>query len=277
MNFARYPWACVWLPITVMPMGDSLTDGYTTLDSVREGPILRLWLDRPQKLNAVDPLMLEEVGDVFRSLEKETEARVVVLGGKGRSFCVGADRKPEPHPRPPETAREKRWHGHLGRRACRAIEECEIPTVARVQGHAIGGGACFAMSCDFRITTPETLWYLPEVELAVPLTWAAIPRLIGEIGMARTRQLVMLADRIDGRKAEDWGMAHECVDAELLDETVDRWAQRVVDLPELAIHMTKTTFRGYNRTFAQGDASEADGDLIALAQLDPEWAERFKM
>jgi len=258
-------------------MGDELTAEYLTLDSERDGAMLRIWFDRPQKLNAVDSLMLREVGDLFRSLERETTARVVVLGGRGRSFSVGADRKPQADPNPPRTPREKRWTTHLGRRACRAIEDCEIPTVARVQGHAIGGGMCFAMSCDFRLTTPETQWYLPEVELAVPLTWAAIPRLVGEIGMARARQMVMLAHRVDGSTAERWGIAHQCVAEADLDDAVDQWARRVIELPELAVHMTKTSFRGYSRLASLGDASEADGDLIQLAQEDPAWAERFGM
>jgi enoyl-CoA hydratase/carnithine racemase len=261
--------------IKVGLMASSLTDGFSTLDSERDGPVLRIWLDRPHKLNAVDSVLLEEVGDLFTSLERETDARVVVLGGRGRSFSVGADRNPEPQPHPPTTPRAKRWSAHLGRRACRAIEDCEIPTVARVQGHAIGGGMCFAMSCDFRITTPETLWYLPEVELGVPLTWAAIPRLSQEIGMARSRQLVMLADRIDGTKAAEWALAHECVDLDQLDVAVERWTDRIVGLPELAVHMTKTTFRGYNRTQSLGDASETDADLIKLAELDPGVAANF--
>lgn len=256
-------------------MADDLTEPYSTLDSERDGDILRIWFDRSHKLNAVDTVLLREVGDLFRSLEREEHARVIVLGGKGRSFSVGADRSAEPDPDFPTTARGKRWFAHLGRRACRAIEDCEIPTIARVQGHAIGGGMCFAMSCDFRITTPETQWYLPEVELGVPLTWAAIPRLIQEIGMARTRQLVMLADRIDGIKAADWALAHECVAEDELDEAVQRWTDRVIALPELAVHMTKTTLRGYNRLASLGDASEADADLIKLAELDPAVAANF--
>ncbi len=253
-------------------MGDPITAGYTTLDSERDGDILRVWLDRPQKLNAIDSIMLREVGDLFSSLEREHDARAVVLGGRGRSFSAGADRRPVTDPEAPTTTRGKRWYAHLGRRACRAIEDCPIPTIARVQGHAVGGGMCFAMSCDFRITSAETQWYLPEVELAVPLTWAAIPRLISEIGMARARQLVMLAERIDGIKAADWGVAQECVAADDLDRAVDRWADRVASLPELAVHMTKTTFRGYSRLTALGDVSEADGDLIALANLHPDAA-----
>lgn len=259
------------------PTSDSITAPFSTLDSERVGDVLRIWLDRPQKLNAVDSVMLREVGDLFRSLDSEHDARVIVLGGRGRSFCVGADRRPEPDPDKPTTTRGQRWYTHLGRRACRAIEDCEIPTVARVQGHAIGGGMCFAVSCDFRITTPETRWYLPEVELAVPLTWAAIPRLIGEIGQARARQLVMLADRIGGEQALEWGVAHSCVAEDELDAEIERWAERIVDLPELAVHMTKTTFRGYARLTSLGDASEADADLITLAHQHPDYADRWSL
>jgi len=246
-----------------------------TLSAERDGPVLHIWLERPEKLNAIDTVMLREVGDVFHLLEHEHDARVVVLAGRGRSFSVGADRSPDPDPNYPTSERGKRWFANLGRRACRAIEDCAIPTIARVQGHAIGGGMCFAMSCDFRLTTPDAKWYLPEVELGVPLTWAAIPRLAQEIGMARTRQLVMLADRIDGEQAAEWAVAHECVANDDLDAAVSRWADRVVELPELAVHMTKTTLRGYNRLLSLGDASETDADLITLAQTNPEVIANF--
>lgn len=256
-------------------MHDHRASKYRTLEVDYDGPIIRVWLNRPEKLNAVDTVMLREVGDFFSQLEYEHEARVIVLGGRGRSFSVGADRSPDPDPDYPTSPRGQRWFAHLGRRACLAIENCEIPTIARVQGHAIGGGMCFALSCDFRITTPETAWYLPEVELGVPLTWAAIPRLAQEIGAARTRQLVMLSDRIDGTRAADWAVAHESVDVEDLDATVQRWVDRVVALPEMAVHMTKTTLRGYSQLARLGDASEADADLITLAQHDPAVAANF--
>lgn len=256
-------------------MSHDLTAPYTTLDSERVGDAVYIWLNRPDKLNAVDSVMLREVGDLFLGLEHEHDARVVVLGGRGRSFCVGADRNPDPGIDTPTSARGKRWQTNLGRRACRAIEDCAIPTVSRVHGHAIGGGMCFAMSCDFRITTPETAWYLPEVELGVPLTWAAIPRLAQEIGMARARQLVMLADRINGTTAAEWGVAHSCVATEELDAAVQAMVDRICSLPELAVHMTKTTFRGYNQQHALGDSSETDADLIQLAHLDPTVAVTF--
>jgi len=253
----------------------ALTADCSTLESERIDDVLHIWLAREHKLNATDTVMLREIGDCFGQLEKEHEARVVVLGGRGRSFSVGADRRPEPDPDYPTTERGKRWFAQLGRRACRAIENCEIPTIARVQGHAIGGGMCLAMSCDFRITATSTQWYLPEVELGVPLTWAAIPRLSQEIGMARARQLILLCDRIDGTTAADWGVAHLAVAPAELDAAVNNWAQRIVSFPELGVHMTKTTLRGYNQRNSLGDASEADSDLITLAQHDPNVAANF--
>ena len=248
---------------------------YTTLSCDLDGEVLRVWLDRPDKLNALSTVTLREVGDLFASLEHEHEIGVVVLGGRGRSFCAGADRSPAPDPSRPSTERGKRWFANLGRRACRAIEDCPIPTVARVHGHAVGGGMCFAASCDFRITTEDAQWFLPEIELGLPMTWAAIPRLAQEIGTARARQMVMLCDRITGATAEQWGLAHQSVTVEQLDEAVEQWVNRVLAMPALAVHMTKTTFRGYSRLHALGDASEADADLLTLAQLDPAVAANF--
>ncbi len=252
-----------------------LTAEYATLESERVGPAIHVWLNRPHKLNATDSVMLREIGDLFMAFEHEHDAQVIVLGGRGRSFSVGADRTPAPDPDYPTSERGRRWHANLGRRACRAIENCAIPTIARVQGHAIGGGMCLAASCGFRITTPDTAWYLPEVELGVPLTWSAIPRLSQEIGTARARQLVLLSDRIDGRTAADWAVAHACVPEAELDAVVQEWADRVTALPELAVQMTKTTFRGYNQLHSLGDASEADADLFRVAQTDPVVARNF--
>ncbi len=253
---------------------------YETLEIEREGPLLRVWLNRPERRNAVNTRMLREVGDLFLSLETDFETRVVVLGGRGKSFCAGADRKPDDsfsNPLEAQSERERRWLGQLGRRACRAIEDCEAVTVARVHGHAIGGGSCFALSCDFRIASRSAIFRVPEVALGVPLTWAATPRLIHEIGAARTRELLLLCRDIDAEKALHWGMVHGCVDEDDLDGEVAAWVGELLDKPELAVHMTKTQLRGYARRAALGDESETDGDLIALARNSPEMRALFKL
>lgn len=254
-------------------------DDFATLRVERDDDerVLRVFLHRPERRNAVNDRMMLEVGDLFIRLQQDFRTRVVVLGGDGASFCSGADRKPDDQPlAEPVGERERRFRAHLGRRAARAIEECEITTVARVQGHAAGGGAVWAVSCDFRVATEEALLWYPEIELGMPLTWAATPRLIGEIGMARARQLVLLCERITGRTAFDWGLVHETVPADGLDAAVDRWVARLLELPDLAVHMTKTQFRAYGRNVALGDVSEADADQIVLARATPETQARIR-
>ena len=132
---------------------------YQTLELERSADlpeVLHVWLNRPHRRNAVNPRMMQEVGDVFLSLQEDFATKVVVLGGRGLSFCSGADRKQDDQPLgPPSNDREDRWRAHLGRRAARAIEDCEATTIARVQGHASGGGCCWAVSCDFRVATAD--------------------------------------------------------------------------------------------------------------------------
>lgn len=246
---------------------------FERIEIERDGPVLRAWLNRPEKRNAHDQQMIEEVGDLFLSLSTEFDVRVVVLGGRGPTFCAGADRRERVTPA--DNEREQRYRSQLGRRATRAIEECDVPTIARVQGHAVGGGSCFATSCDFRLTTTTTQWWVPEVELGTPLPWAATPRLIAEIGMARARQYVMLAERIDGPTAQAWGLAHECVEDHELDAAVSRWEHRLLSLPPLAVNMAKAHFRGYGRATALGDLSETDGDLGTVVRETDDFQARF--
>ncbi|MGB5756337.1 MAG: enoyl-CoA hydratase/isomerase family protein [Acidimicrobiales bacterium] len=246
---------------------------YERIEIERDGGVLRVWLNRPAKRNAHDELMVREVGDVFLAAATDFDAKVIVLGGRGSTFCAGADRREQPEPS--RSHREARHRKQLGRRATRAIEDCPIPTVARVQGHAAGGGSCLAASCDFRITTASCQWWVPEVELGTPLPWAATPRLIQEIGMARARQYIMLSERISGEVAARWGLAHECVPDDELDDAVDRWVARLVSLPDLAVNMAKSHLRGYARGSALGDLSETDGDLGAIVADTEDYRQRF--
>ena len=139
-------------------------------------------------------------------------------------------------------------------------------TIGRIHGHAIGGGCCFATSCDFRVSTSDALFYVPEVELGVPLPWGATPRLIHEIGAARARQMILTSERIDGTKAAEWGLVHEVVENEGdLDPVIDRWTERILSLPAMSVQMSKYQMRGYSQMSRMGDLSEFDGDAAARA------------
>lgn len=243
---------------------------YRTLELEHDGPVARVWLARPERRNALNTTALEEIADCFGRLQTEFETRVVVLGGRGKSFCAGADRRDPPGAArlagdSGATPRERRWATQLGRRACAAIESLEAVTVARIQGHAVGGGCALAVACDFRVAAEGTLFHVPEVDLGLPLSWGATPRLIREIGPPRARELILLCERIDAARALDWGLVNRVVPEAGLDAEVDALVERLVAKPELAVHMTLTQLRGYAATASLGDATEADGDLLFAA------------
>src|SRR5262245_52783551 len=118
---------------------------WTTVSYQRHGSIGRVWLERPERRNALNQPALEEIAALFESLSREHALRVVVFGGRGPSFCAGADLKDPPGvdrmADPAASVRERRWISDLGTRAIEAIERLDAITIARVQGHAIGGGA----------------------------------------------------------------------------------------------------------------------------------------
>ncbi len=159
---------------------------YPTLALEQDGPIARVWLDRPERRNALSPLVLEEIAELFRALQREFTTPVVILGGRGKSFCAGADRKEPPVQLARgsgASARERRWVAQAGRRAVEAIESCEAITIARLQGHVIGGGVLLAAACDLRVAASNTAFQIPEVDLGIPLTWGGAPRLAREVGI----------------------------------------------------------------------------------------------
>ncbi len=244
---------------------------YETLTVEVDGPIARVWLNRPERRNALNARALEEIAAAFAELQTSFEAQVIVLGGRGPSFCAGADRKDPPARLTRSTGagpRERRYASLMGRRALEAIERVDAITVARLHGHVIGGGAVLALACDLRIAAADTIFNIPEVDLGIPLTWGAAPRLAREVGAARAKELILLCDRFDGEAAARYGLVNRAVPADQLDANVDDWVQRLAGKPPWAVHMTKSQFKAYAATTSLGDVTEMDGDLLTAASAE---------
>jgi enoyl-CoA hydratase/carnithine racemase len=241
---------------------------YETLSLEIDGPVGRLWLDRPQKRNALNATALEEIAAACEELQRRFDVPVVVIGGRGPSFCAGADRT-DPPARMARgsgaSARERRWVAQVGRRAVEAIERLEAITIARLHGHVIGGGVLLAAACDLRLAAAGTLFHIPEVDLGIPLSWGGAPRLAREVGAARAKELILLCDRFDAAAAERYGLLNRVVAADALDAAVDDWARRLAGKPQWALHMTKSQFQAYGVTRTLGDVSTMDGDLLTAA------------
>ena len=191
------------------------------VDVEREGTVARIFLNRPEKANALDSGMLEELRRALEGLD----ARVVVLAGRGKTFCGGADVE-ELRSLTAATAPHFVTRIHD---VCQAIRELPVPVVARLHGAVIGAGLEIAAACDLRVAADGTKFAMPEVKLAIPsvVEAALLPRLMGS---GRAAWLVLTGEAIDARRALEWGLIEELGDGERLVKTLlaaDREALRM--------------------------------------------------
>lgn len=239
---------------------------FERLDVERDGEVLRVWLNRPAVLNALDQQTLEEISALYSAVHALDDVRVVVLGGRGRAFSAGADLKNHPsRPDPDDTPRRHRRVAQTGHRAIAAILDCPAITVARTHGHVIGGGVLLAAACDFRIGADDTAFRLPEVELGLPLSWGGTPLLINEIGAARAREMIVMCRPFLADEAHRLGLLHEVVTAGELDEAVTRWVDRLLALPHYPIEATKHQFQRYAAAARVADLTQTDADVYQAA------------
>jgi enoyl-CoA hydratase len=182
----------------------------------REGGVARIFLNRAQKVNALDSAMLDALWEAIRKVDESV--RVVVLGGHGKAFCAGADVN-ELQVLDPQTAREFIGRVH---RACDAVRKLPMPVVARLHGAVIGAGLELAASCDLRIAAKGTRFAMPEVRLGIPsvVEAALLPRLMGG---GRAAWLVLTGEPIDAERALEWGLVESVAD------DVDRAVSQVLD------------------------------------------------
>src|SRR5688500_4435804 len=178
-----------------------------------EGGVARIFLNRPQKVNALDSPHLDELHSVLEKLE--SSVRVVVLGGHGRAFCGGADVN-ELERLSAQTAGAFVEKIH---RVCAALRALAVPVVARLHGAVIGAGLEIAAACDLRIAAEGTRFAMPEVRRGIPsvVEAALLPRLVGS---GRAAWLVLTGEPIDARRAYEWGLIEEIGGDEALERVV---------------------------------------------------------
>ena len=169
-----------------------------------EDGVARVFLNRPEKANALDSASLEDLRSRIESLAQDDALRVMVLAGRGRTFCGGAD-VAELCGLNASNAGEfvERIH-----RCCRAIRELPVPVVAQLHGAVIGAGLEIAAACDLRVAAPGTKFAMPEVRLGIPsvVEAALLPRLVGA---GRAAWLVLTGEAIDAERALQWGLIEE--------------------------------------------------------------------
>jgi 2-(1,2-epoxy-1,2-dihydrophenyl)acetyl-CoA isomerase len=197
-------------------------------------------LRRPERLNALDGPTFAELGRCAAALAADESVRAVVLTGAGRAFCAGADLRSfgdEVDVGDPHAVRARLRE--VGR-VVRAWFTLEKPTIAAVNGPALGGGCNLALACDLVLMREDAT--IGEVYVQRGLVpdmggTYVLPRLVGR---ARAMELALLGDALDAPTAERIGLVNRCLPVAAFEEEVARWARRLAEGPTRALAMTKT-------------------------------------
>lgn len=242
---------------------------FETLTTEANGPIGHLTLARPEKLNPLSTLALEEIALAARYFDEETEAKVVIVSGAGRAFSAGADLSSFSS----SEDRSTREAAEIGRRMADAVEGMMALSIAKIRGWCVGGGLVLAAACDLRLATPETRFSIPEVDLGIPLAWGGIPRLVREIGPALTKELVLTCRPFDSAEAKAAGFLNRIVDEHALDSEVDALAEELAQKARHALFSTKRHVNAVTDQMVGTGRSWSDADGLVTAFGDPECAE----
>jgi enoyl-CoA hydratase len=198
----------------------------------REGAVARIFLNRPAKVNALDSPLLERLAAALEEAGADDTVRVIVLAGRGKAFCGGADVN-ELASLDATSAR-----AFIGRihRACHAARKAPMPVVACLHGAVIGAGLELAAACDLRIAARGTRFAMPEVRLGIPsvVEAALLPRLVGS---GRAAWLVLTGEAIDAERAHQWGLVEALCDEAELDAHVAGTVDRLLAGDRAAIQM----------------------------------------
>jgi len=213
--------------------------------------IATIELARPEARNALSREMITELGSAVDAVARDASVRVLILCGEGKSFCAGMDLK--------AVADDPVAMGDMLRalsRTSRAIRRLSIPTIARVQGGAVGGGCGLMVVCDFAVTHPEAKVGYPEVDLGICPAVVA-PWLIKRIGAGAARAMLLAGGTMSGEEGFRRGLAtHLAAESELV-ATAQQLAERLAKGGPKAIAATKKLLNELDGSMDDAIAEEA--------------------
>ncbi len=225
---------------------------YTILKTDLTEGILTVTITREKAMNALNTRFFEEMDHLLTNLP--TEAKLLIITGAGKAFVAGADIT--------EMADKSQEEGErfslLGQSIFNKIERLDIPTIAAVNGYALGGGCELAMACDFRIASTNAVFGQPEVNLGIIPGYGGTQRMARLIGKANAMYLILTAEMITAQEAFRMGLVQKVVEPNQLLETATKTAANILSKGPKAIKLAKKVIRdGLNMPFDDGQKLEA--------------------
>ncbi len=217
--------------------------------------IATITVNRPDKLNALNDATMAELGVAIDEAVARDDVGVVLLTGAGRAFVAGADISELSSQSPLQAQRRARF----GQQVFRRYETSPKPTIAVVNGFALGGGCELAMACHLRIASDKAKFGQPEVKLGIVPGFAGTQRLPRLIGRGAALRLLLTGDMIDATEAHRLGLADEVVPADQLTERARAIAASLLANAPLALAgCIEAVNRGLDSTLEEGALAESD-------------------
>jgi enoyl-CoA hydratase/3-hydroxyacyl-CoA dehydrogenase len=211
---------------------------FVKIDINKETRVAKLILNRVNKANALNYDFIVEIGKALDVLEQDDNVGTVVITGAGVNFCAGADVSTFAS----QNVKTVLQFTEAGQDLYTRMEIYPKPIVASINGAAMGGGFELLLATDLRVMSKKAQLRLPEMTIGITPGLGGIQRLSRQVGMARAKEAVLLADAITPEKALDWGIVNFVVDADKLDSTVDEIAKKLATGPALTMKLAKAAF-----------------------------------
>lgn len=203
----------------------STTDGICTVK-----------INRPEKLNAMNTEVAKELVKTFERLGLDDSIKVIILTGEGqKAFSAGADIEYMSKISPDESVE----YAKLGQLVTATVELVRQPTIAAINGFALGGGCELAMSCDIRIAADSAKLGQPEVTIGIPPGWGGTQRLTRLVGTAKAKELVYTGKKIKAEEAREIGLVNMTVPLASLQEEAENMARQIAENSEMGVQMSK--------------------------------------
>lgn len=228
---------------------------------VERGRVAVVTLDRPEQRNALNGDMVEALLGTLDDIAKDEGCRAVLLQGRGKHFCAGADFADVS-----EGAAKAARYGGGFEALLRAVEKHPLPLVAKVRGAALGAGCQILAAADLAVAARDARIGIPSARLGILLDLEKIERMVREIGPARTRQLLFTGEPIDGDEAAAWGLVTRAVPDSDLDDAARALAEQVASGAPISVRGSKA---GIRRALRHG-ALERERDAEVFAAHDQE-------
>jgi len=221
--------------------------------------VARLHLNRPQRLNAVVPSLVDGLIEALERAQAE-KARVVVLAGCGRAFCAGHDLK---EPTPDETMLGTRARLERIQDVTRRIRSFPGPVIAAVHGYALGAGCEFALGCDLIVADEGAVFGFPEVGVGLSVTGGISNLLPRIVGPARAKEMLLLGEHIPAARAAELGLINRMVPAGTHEDVALEMAIAIAARPPVSASLAKRVIdAGADATLEEAMATEVEHAIL---------------